>query len=61
MLDCTGMLYCIGGRNKTGDKVPNECYDEAKNEWMEMAPLNYPRAGVAAVAYNGLIYAIGGK
>jgi len=54
------MIYCIGGRNKTGDNLPNERYDEAKDEWMEITPLNYPRCGVAIVAYNGLIYAIGG-
>jgi len=56
---CTGMLYCIGGWH-FGHNVPNERYDEAKDEWMEIAPLNHPRSGVAAVAHNGLIYAIGG-
>jgi len=56
MFNCAGMLYCIGGPLNS----PNECYDEANDEWMEIAPFNHPRCAARAVAYNGLIYAIGG-
>jgi len=60
MIHCTGILYCIGGWDKPGDNSPNECYDEVKDEWMEIAPLNHPRYGAGTVAHNGFIYAIGG-
>lgn len=62
-----GQLYAVGGKNTKHDwddfkQAFNyvERYDEAKNQWEEMAPLKKSRYQCNLCVYNGSMYAIGG-
>src|SRR5215212_9888809 len=60
-----GRLYVAGGRfgGGVGSEMTDimEIYDPRQNTWTSGAPMLSPRAGVAAVAANGCLYAIGGE
>jgi hypothetical protein len=60
-----GLLYAIGGTN-LGNNCPNalssvDAYDPATDTWSSRAAMPVGRCAVAAVALNGLIYAVGGQ
>lgn len=60
-----GVLYAVGGNNGSGYDVTTlratvEAYDPATNTWTTRAPMPTPRAGLAVVVVDGVIYAIGG-
>ncbi|MEM9257746.1 MAG: kelch repeat-containing protein [Pseudomonadota bacterium] len=64
-----GKLYFVGGRlsmapdNTFRAVVPEvDVYDIASDTWTTLAqPLPNPRAGIAAAAYNGWVYVMGGE
>jgi N-acetylneuraminic acid mutarotase len=63
-----GKLYVIGGAVGScfpggwASNVPmNEVYDIATGTWSTRAPMAAARSGLAVVALNGRIYAIGGE
>ncbi len=59
-----GKIYAVGGY-ATGDQVTGavEAYDPGATPpaWTSLSQTITPRAGLAVVAVNGLIYAIGGR
>jgi serine/threonine protein kinase/N-acetylneuraminic acid mutarotase len=64
-----GKMYVIGGNGKPGGNNTegfggcldaNEEYDPVADKWTKRAPMPTPRCHIAAVALNGLIYAVGG-
>jgi N-acetylneuraminic acid mutarotase len=54
-----GKMYVIGGNNGYAESA-NEAYDPKTDMWTTRSPMPTPRAHLAVVALNGLIYAIGG-
>lgn len=60
-----GKIHVAGGRfgGGVGSEMTaiHEVYDPVTNTWSTRAPLLAPRAGVAGVAANGCLYAIGGE
>lgn len=65
-----GLLYVIGGRTVRGGVLPTaEIYDPLSDRWDRIAPLPksksrkapHGQAGLAAAAWNGKIYAMGGE
>ncbi len=56
-----GKVYLIGGLIKAGPPVANVYeYNPATNVWTPKASLPAPRGAMAAAAYGGKIYAVGG-
>lgn len=56
-----GRIYAIGGVDGSGNRLNTvEVYTPSTDTWAEAAPMPTPRDSLAAVAANGLIYAIGG-
>ena len=69
-----GSLYVMGGcsypnhnagyglcNNGYGESLKTvEKYDAVNDRWICVADMQEPRVGLAVVAYNGLLYAIGG-
>jgi N-acetylneuraminic acid mutarotase len=60
-----GVLYAVGGNSGSGYDPTTilatvEAYDPATNAWTTRAPLPTPRAGLAVVVVDGILYAIGG-
>lgn len=56
-----GRIYAIGGVDGNGNRLSTvEVYTPSTDTWAEAAPMPTPRDSLAAVAANGLIYAIGG-
>jgi N-acetylneuraminic acid mutarotase len=53
-----GKIYVAGGFN---GQAAFQVYDPATDSWSELADLPTPRAGVAAVALDGMVYVIGGN
>jgi len=53
-------IFVIGGRNDYQRLSSVEYYDPISEQWKEFAPLNYPREGMTAVAFEGKLYVIGG-
>ena len=60
-----GKVYVAGGRfgGGVGSEMTAalEVYDPATERWSSRAPMPAPRGGVAGVAANGCLYAIGGE
>ncbi|HTD88100.1 MAG TPA: kelch repeat-containing protein [Candidatus Binatia bacterium] len=54
-----GKMYVIGGNNGYATTA-NEAYDPKTDTWTTRSPMPTPRANLAVVALDGLIYAIGG-
>jgi N-acetylneuraminic acid mutarotase len=54
-----GRLYVLGGR--PGNLDVAEAYDPRRGRWSDVAPLDTPRSGFAAVAVEGKIVAFGGE
>jgi serine/threonine protein kinase/N-acetylneuraminic acid mutarotase len=54
-----GKMYVIGGSNGYASSA-NEAYDPKTDTWTTRSPMPTPRAHLAVVALDGLIYAIGG-
>jgi hypothetical protein len=50
----------LGGTNGTGPVSTVYAYTATTNAWREVAPLPTARHGLAAVVFNGKIYALGG-
>ena len=60
----TDYIYVVGGSSDRFYKQPFSSllrYDPVVDEWKEMTPLLEDRDHVAAVAYDGKIYAFGGR
>jgi hypothetical protein len=55
-----GKIYVIGGWNGHYELSRVDRFDPATNTWDTVAPLPWPRWGLAGCAYGGGIYAIGG-
>ena len=61
-----GIIYAIGGYVDIGTSVSVitdavEAYDPNTDTWTSKAPMPTPRAGMAAVVVDGMLYAIGGS
>eukprot|EP00971_Amphidinium_carterae_P034475 678656-Amphidinium_carterae.1 len=72
-----GLLYVLGGEQEGYDTVPlfyselvsrryhqldtAECFDPFKGRWASLPPMPTARAGGAATAAAGMIYALGGR
>lgn len=62
-----GKLYVVGGQLTLGCTTPcpatdiMEVYDPATNTWSAANSMPTARMGLVAVAYNGKLYAIGGR
>lgn len=62
-----GLVYLVGGQRTDSGVVPGpamptlEIYNPATNTWSAAAPMPTPRMGLAAVALNGKLYAVGGR
>jgi len=56
-----GMLYAIGGYDRTANSAAVEVYDPVRNTWTSRAPLPTPRDHLATATVLGKIYAIGGR
>ena len=59
MLD--GKIHVLGGGNDVSTLAKHLTFDPKKNRWTKRAPLQRPEGSVAAVAFRGRIYAIGGR
>jgi len=62
-----GKIYAIGGSTESGENVniggfvgTNEEYNPTTDTWTLKASMPTPRTGLAAVAYQGKIYCMGG-
>ena len=59
-----GHVYALGGVDVVGQAYEPtavvEAYDRATDTWHPKAPMQTPRAALAAVTAGGLIYALGG-
>ena len=56
-----GLLYVIGGRDKTKKRISTvQRFNPEMNLWQEVASLSSPRSRVCAVADGSYLYAIGG-
>ena len=51
----------LGGGNSERTLEFHSVYDPAKNTWTEKAPLRRSKGSPAIVAYNGKLWAIGGR
>lgn len=60
LVAANGLLYAIGGRNKTTAFRTVECYDPETNTWKLKAPMNRPRIDAGAAVLGRFIYMIGG-
>jgi len=54
-----GKMYVIGGNTGYATSA-NEAYDPKTDTWKTRSPMPTPRAHLAVVALDGLIYAVGG-
>ena len=62
LVTCNGRIYAIGGGKEPNDALNLvERLSDLDEEWEDVAPLNSPRKWLAAVSYNGLIYAVGSE
>lgn len=53
-------IYVAGGHGDHDSILDSvECYDPAKNEWLEIANMNHQRANFALVELKGNLYAMG--
>lgn len=55
-----GKLYVAGGNDHGQCTSRAEEYDPATDSWRELPPLPTPRCSVAAAAYGGRLYVLGG-
>lgn len=55
--DC---LYVVGGYCNGHWMAQAECFNPFTNQWTVIAPLTFPRTGIAAATLKGEVYAIGG-
>ena len=56
-----GTLFVAGGTDETGNSLVScEYYLPESNEWKYASPLTQPRHGLALVACDGCLYALGG-
>ncbi|KAK1529343.1 uncharacterized protein CCOS01_07177 [Colletotrichum costaricense] len=58
-------IYTFGGEGNLDPEAgfvfnETEVYDTRTNSWEKLQPMNTPRHGMAAVAYNGSVYTPGG-
>ncbi|KAI3557743.1 hypothetical protein CABS01_07863 [Colletotrichum abscissum] len=58
-------IYTFGGEGNLDPEAgfvfnETEVYDARTNSWEKLQPMNTPRHGMAAVAYNGSVYTPGG-
>mmetsp|Transcript_36629 Transcript_36629/g.67142 ORF Transcript_36629/g.67142 Transcript_36629/m.67142 type:complete len:410 (+) Transcript_36629:131-1360(+) len=74
---CGGLLYVLGGEQEGYEAVPlfyselvsrryhqldtAECFDPFKGTWTSLPPMPTARAGGAAAAAGGMLYAFGGR
>ncbi|KAL0768340.1 hypothetical protein CaCOL14_009315 [Colletotrichum acutatum] len=61
----TQRIYTFGGEGNLDPEAgfvfnETEVYDARTDYWEELQPMNMPRHGMAAVAYNGSVYTPGG-
>lgn len=62
-----GRVYLVGGQLTNTGTVPSpatallEIYDPTTNTWLAAPPMPTARMGLTLTAYNGRIYAIGGR
>ena len=56
-------LYAFGGYCSDDDAplMSAECYDHAKNCWVDIAPMNQRRSDASAVSVHGKIFVMGGE
>ena len=55
-----GKIYVIGGWDGHAELSRVDRYDPATNTWDTVAPLPWPRWGLAGCAWAGAVYAMGG-
>ena len=53
------MIWAVGGEDRNALLNTVECLDVATNQWINIPPMKEAREGVAAVALDGVVYAIG--
>lgn len=53
-----GVMYAVGGDSTASKTI--DAYDAESNTWRFVTGIEHPRAGMKAIAYDGVIYLIGG-
>merc|ERR1711879_1010565 len=66
-VEANGMIFVMGGISSASPSGAVEClasverFSPRTGVWDPMPPMQYARGAVAAVAIDGLIYAVGGR
>jgi N-acetylneuraminic acid mutarotase len=53
-----GVMYAVGGDSTASKTI--DAYDAESNTWRFVTGIEHPRSGMKAIAYDGVIYLIGG-
>lgn len=55
-----GIIYCVGGQNRSDNLTDVEAYNTGTNTWSTVAPMPTGREDLGVAVVNGILYAIGG-